>query len=134
MRVDSARKWIRQNLPRLQKRFHLEDWELTIEVTKSIEDADGPLAKCHPNCDYQWAIIEVGTNDIVSDKELEMVISHELLHCVLSPIDQIRDLMAESDNELAKSIFYRFYYSTIERTVRNLELILNLGIKSAKIV
>jgi hypothetical protein len=136
MRVDTARKWIRQNLPRLQKRFKLEDWELTIEVSKSISDDEDEsrVAICQPNCDYQFALIDIGVENIGSNNELEMILCHELLHCVLSPIDQIRDLMAESDNELAKSIFYRFYYSTIERTVRNLELILNLGIKSAKIV
>ena len=133
MRVDTARKWIRQNLPRLQKRFKLEDWELTFEIFGSNEDEEAS-AKCHPSPDYQWAIIEVWVSDISSERNLEMIISHELLHCVLSPIDHIRDLIDDLSDDSAKVVMYKYYHSTIERTVRNLELILNLGIKSAKIV
>ena len=136
MQIAQAKKWIKANLPRLQKRFRLEDWELTVEVSKSIaiEEDPGRLATCHPSCDYQHAWIDIGVDEIVSDKDLEMIICHELLHCVLSPIDQIRDLFSESDNKQAQAIFYKYYYSAIERTVRNLELMLGLGIKTSQIV
>lgn len=135
MNIPVARKWIKSNLSRLQNRFRLEDWEITVEVKKYL-DKDDPniLARCHPKSDYQSALIEVGTDSIPNLKYLEMVMSHELLHCVLSPLDNIRDTIDGSDNEAAKIIFYKFYYSTVERVVRSLELILGLGIKGSGIV
>lgn len=134
MRVDTARKWIRQNLPRLQKKFRLEDWQISVTVVNVMSEDDPTMGACECDSDYQFARITIAADQIEDIEELDMAFQHELIHCVLSPFDQVAQLLMESDNEMAAGILGGFYRSCVERTVRNLELVLGLGIKSAKIV
>lgn len=136
MQINVAKKWIKQNLQRLQSRFRLEDWQISIVVQKHINDdpESDQLATCQAKSDYQSALIVVGANSIDSIRQLEGVMQHEMLHCVLSPMDQLWDVFAQSDNQAAVNLYNKLHSSASERMVRSLELIMGLGLKSSGIV
>ena len=104
-----------------RRRMGLADW--IIEVTVQPVPDDAVKAQCVVQGEYRRLDITIDHRRIADEVELEDVIIHEMLHAVLSPLEELWPAIeAYFEEEKAVGRAVRVAYTNaIERTVTRLE-------------
>jgi hypothetical protein len=74
-----------------QARFRLQDWDIAVEFVDDLEDSnESPVwGLCYRFVDNKSALIQIRTPKTAEQlAEVEETVVHELLHCLIAPLQQ----------------------------------------------
>ena len=123
---DNIRPWVAHNLPNLARQFGVGHWRLDIFYDQlSSSDESTTLMTCNASSSYEQASITIDREACIrrldSWQEFNGHFEHELLHVVLSSIqDFVRDVIGQLP-EGAIEFAQRRRDNALESTVRDVE-------------
>jgi hypothetical protein len=86
---------VRARVKHWQKRLGLEKWEL--EVTFVRDDEDQSHAYCAPMFEYRHAKVNFDLAKWKPGQDIDAMVRHELLHCVVAGLATWAETMAAGD-------------------------------------
>jgi len=67
-------------------KLNLSDWDITLILSKEIDDGKGNIGTCRSSHTYKWAIITIYKDAFRPIENIEEIICHELCHCLTDPL------------------------------------------------
>jgi len=100
---------IKQEFPRYQKLFHLQDWTITFKYRWIDDEDDLTFGNCVAEPGYKTATIAINHDLLDNKEELLKVMRHEMIHILHSSFDIYRDaiekLLGKSEFEALDTVY-----------------------------
>jgi hypothetical protein len=135
MPIDRSRlrKIINKHIKWLRWTFQLNQWEVNTSVERIDKQAS---ATCNTNSKYRVMDLIFDPEKIHSDKDAFNDLRHEMLHGMLEGFDLLYEAIERVAPKDDMDILDVLYHNAIERTVGNIERMLDhgLGLEHTKLI
>lgn len=127
MEPDVFLDWVIPEARRLQNRYHLQGWRITLRVAPEGELHPEHAADVFIQEAYRQATITVSETLVRhGDRALLLrVVDHELQHVLLHPLDALKNLVRDAVPDALKEVVCNEFMRTNERIRSSLENVLS---------